>query len=386
MGVRWALGIVVVLGVVGVVAFGQPRLMPGGGERDRVYGQGVGVHAERVDVIAFGSCHKLENSHAVWDAVNGLKGGAGPDVFVFLGDNVYAHGEGMAVLRDKYAELRGLAGVERLFAASDVIGVWDDHDYGPNDSGRENPDREGAQRALLDFLEEPSRSWRRDTAGVYDAEVYGPEGERVQFILLDTRYFRDALSRSDEREAWTNGIGGGYVADWDRGKTMLGEDQWAWLEERLREPAELRVICSSIQVVAEDHRYEKWANLPLERARLFDVIRRTGAEGVVFLSGDRHRAEISRFDVRRAEVGSGDGVGYDLYDVTSSALNTATGRWVNELNRHRVGSQYVENNFGVLEINWEERDGLPAGVEMRIHGEDGREVLRQHVAFVELRR
>ena len=77
---------------------------------------------------------------------------------------------------------------------------------------------------------------------------------------------------------------------------MLGEDQWAWLEEQLRTPAEVRLIASSIQVVAEDHGWEKWMNFPHERERLYRLIRETRAEGVVFLSGDRHLAELSMMD------------------------------------------------------------------------------------------
>jgi alkaline phosphatase D len=359
-------------------------LLPGGGGGDGVYGEGVGVHGERVSTVAFGSCHRLENAHGVWDSINGLGGGSGPDVFVFLGDNVYADTEDMGVMRGKYERLRSLAGVERLFEESVVLGTWDDHDYGANDAGKGYPKKAESQRALLDFLGEPRRSWRRETEGVYDAEVFGPEGERVQIILLDTRYFRDDLVRREGGGPdWTNGVGGRYGARWDRDATMLGEAQWAWLEARLREPADVRLICSSIQVLAEDHGYEKWANLPRERARLFDVIRRTGAEGVVFLSGDRHRAEISRFDDERAMPGSGSGVGYALFDVTSSALNASGGRWLNELNRHRVGNQFFEDNFGVIEIDWEAR---PVAVEMRVHRSDGREALMHRVVLTELMR
>mgnify|MGYP006280800383 CR=1 FL=1 len=376
-----------VVGLIGAgVVFGQGRILPGGGDGGGgEYGEGVGVHGERVSVVGFGSCHKLGNSHEVWDAVNAVKDGEGPDVWVWLGDNVYADTEDMGEMRAKYERLRSLDGVDELFRESVVLGTWDDHDYGANDAGAEYPKRAESQEALLDFLEEPRRSWRRETPGVYDAEVFGPGGERVQIILLDTRYFRSELSRRERGEwpDWTNGAAGRYVPRWDTDATMLGEDQWEWLEARLREPADVRLICSSIQVVAEDHGFEKWANLPRERARLFDLIRRTGAEGVVFLSGDRHRAELSLFDDERGMPGGGAGVGYDLYDLTSSALNASGGRWVNELNRHRVGSQYLRNNFGVVEIDWESR---PVTVEMRVHGEDGRVVIRHRVSLDDMRR
>ena len=81
---------------------------------------------------------------------------------------------------------------------------------------------------------------------------------------------------------------------------MLGDAQWAWLAERLREPAALRLIVSSIQVLAEGHGWERWSNLPKERQRLFDLIRDTGARSVpVPLRRPSHRRALSR-DERHA--------------------------------------------------------------------------------------
>jgi alkaline phosphatase D len=129
---------------------------------------------------------------------------------------------------------------------------------------------------------------------------------------------------------------------------MLGDDQWKWLEERLREPAEVRLICSGIQVVPEDQPNEKWANLPLERERLFKLIGQTGAGGVVFLSGDRHHGEISAAPPEA-------GAGYPLYDVTSSGMNCPHKPW-REPNRLRVGEMLCTDNFGVIEIDWTKAD------------------------------
>ena len=113
----------------------------------------------------------------------------------------------------------------------------------------------------------------------------------MQVILLDTRWFRSALKPSDDR-----GKPGKerYLPDADPAKTMLGEAQWRWLEEQLRQPAELRLLVSSIQVVAEGHGWERWGNFPLERQRLYRLIADTRAQGVVFLSGDRHVGALYR--------------------------------------------------------------------------------------------
>src|SRR5262249_38225405 len=135
------------------------------------------------------------------------------------------------------------------------------------------------------------------------------------------------------------------LPDNDEKKTILGEAQWQWLEKQLRAPAELRLLCSSIQLVPEDHGYEKWMNLPLERARLFKLLQATKANGVVVLSGDRHLAELSAMDA---------GIGYPLFDLTSSGLNQGYTRgWRKlEANRHRVMTMNVGNNFGLVTIDW----------------------------------
>jgi alkaline phosphatase D len=225
-----------------------------------------------------------------------------------------------------------------------VLAVWDDHDYGVNDAGADYPKRAESQQVFLDFFGEPKASPRRRREGIYDARVFGPAGRRVQVILLDTRYFRSPLKRAEGGEqSW-----GRYVPDDDPSKTMLGDVQWAWLEEQLRVPAEVRLVVSSIQVVAEDHGWEKWANLPRERRRLFDLIRRTGAAGLLFVSGDRHLAELSMTD---------GGVGYPLYDLTASALNKSSQRWrPYEVNRHRVGTMNWGDNFGLITIDWAAKD------------------------------
>src|SRR5207247_2149539 len=142
-----------------------------------------------------------------------------------------------------------------------------------------------------DFWSLPADDPRRSRPGVYHAAIYGPPGKRLQVILLDTRYFRSPLKVTDQPDAPGKER---YVPDDDPGKTMLGETQWGWLAQRLREPAELRLIVSSTQLVAEGHGWERWGNFPRERQRFYDLIRDTRANGVMVLSGDRHIGAIYR--------------------------------------------------------------------------------------------
>ncbi|MFX7969089.1 alkaline phosphatase D family protein, partial [Acinetobacter baumannii] len=89
---------------------------------------------------------------------------------------------------------------------------------------------------------------------------------------------------------------GWYVPNLDPAATLLGETQWAWLAERLAEPADVRLLCSSVQLAAEGTGWEGGSNFPLERQRLVDLIREKRAEGVVVISGDMHYADLSRWD------------------------------------------------------------------------------------------
>lgn len=273
--------------------------------------------------IAFGSCSRETLPQPLWRQVAAAR----PDVWVWLGDNIYGDTSDMAVMRAKYARQKGHPDYQTLLARTRVIGTWDDHDYGLNDGGKEFTARAASQQALLDFLDEPADSPRRLRAGVYESYTYGPAGRQVKVILLDTRYHRDAPGPDGD---------------------VLGEEQWAWLERELRgSRAQVHLIGSGIQVVAEDHRFEKWANFPAARARLFRLVGETRAPGVVFLSGDRHIAEVSRV--------SGTAAGYPLYDVTSSGLtHTWRERW-EEVNRHRVGENVIALNYGLLHVDWDAR-------------------------------
>ncbi len=331
-----------------------------------------------VSRIAFGSCHDprmpkvplpiLGSDRDIWDAIREAK----PDVFVFLGDNIYAKTEDMAVMRAEYAKLAADEGFQRLRRSVPLLATWDDNDYGRSDVGAEYPKKAESQAIFLEFFGVPKLSPRWGREGIYDSVVVGPAGRRVQFILLDTRYFREALvKRGSGEPPPPPDRAGPYVPTRDTSTTMLGDVQWKWLGEQLRVPAELRIIASSIQVISEEHGYEKWANFPHERERLFRLIRETKAKGVVFVSGDRHHAEISQLE---------GAVEYPLYDVTSSSLNKPR-VWTIEANRHRVGDMYFRSNFGLMTIDWESEKPV---VRMEIRDSGGKPVRTQEVGFSDL--
>lgn len=292
--------------------------------------------------IVFGSCLD-KTEHPMLDRTLTFP----MDLFIFLGDNIYADTTHMTVMRAKYDALKKSRFFGQLRQKTKVLATWDDHDFGANDAGASYPMRVESQRAFLDWLEVPANSPQRRQEGVYHSEVFGPVGRRVQVILLDTRYFRSGLSHGNHG---FEPSGGPYVANPDPQATMLGPAQWDWLERQFEQPAELRLVISSIQFVAEFAGCEAWANLPREKERFLGVIRKSRASGVVFLSGDRHWSELSRMD---------GPLGYPLYDLTCSAMTQKHTRGTPTPNRFRHQTKtYHEANAGRMRIDWGRADPL----------------------------
>lgn len=314
--------------------------------------------------IAFGSCIKQQNPAPLYADILDYD----PQLFLYIGDNIYGDSDDMAVLRAKYKVLGEKAGFRDLKKSAVVLATWDDHDYGVNDGGAGYKQREASQRLFSEFWSDVPDSPRRARAGVYDAHVFGPPGKRVQVILLDTRYFRSDLKKGERR------VGGPYYPNDDPQATMLGEAQWKWLEKQLRVPAEVRVVASSIQLVPTAAGQETWANLPLQRDRFMKLISTTRANGVFVISGDRHWADFSRTTA---------GVPYPLYDFTSSSINQLHARGTPTENRHRLLDRtFHEENFGAIDIDW---SGEDPQITVSIVDLDGKKQLSHTLHLSELR-
>ncbi|MDP1554050.1 MAG: alkaline phosphatase D family protein [Hyphomonas sp.] len=271
------------------------------------------------------------------------------DLFLMIGDNVYGDRDGPAYvnnqpeldeLRESFRDLAAREDFRAVRAKFPMMVAWDDHDYGANDAGREFPFRRLAERIHERFwgLEnEDVGAW----PGTYYARAFGPEGQRTQVIVLDTRFFRSALTPTEE---WGKKGKERYMPSADPEQDMLGNDQWTWLENRLQDPADLRLIVSSIQVLPTDgHGYEAWATMPLEQQRLYRLVRETEANGVVFVSGDRHTAFLYKDDAA---------LPYPAYEITASSLNVSFATTTTEMDRAQLGEGYPPENYGAIGIDW----------------------------------
>lgn len=328
------------------------------------------MRAQELDrtVIAFGSCVHQDRPQPIWQAVLADE----PEVFVFLGDNIYGDSEDPAVLQAKYAQLGAVDGFQRLRDQADVVAIWDDHDYGVNDGGIEYPSKEASRQVMLDFWNEPEDSDRRTRPdGIYTSYDYGEAGQKVQLILLDLRWNRSSLVEVTDpakREARLAQAMGPYDANLSAAATMLGEAQWQWLQRQLEVDADLRIIGSSIQLLADFTGWESWANFPADRQRFFQLLQAAPVVPTVIISGDTHWSEFSRIEDA--------GLPFALVEMTSSGL---TEEWhAISPNRHRVGDAFAVANYGLMEVDW---SGASPVLEMSIRDEHGATLIQQTVSF-----
>lgn len=290
--------------------------------------------------IAFGSCaHQDKEQPMLQKAVK-----LNPDLFIYLGDNIYGDTRDMNVLKNKYEKLASKAEFQELKKSTKILSVWDDHDFGENDKGRHYPFKKESKEIFMNFWEVPQNSERRTHDGIYGSEYVKLGDKTLQIIMLDTRTFRDDLLKNEPKNsAYKND----YVPYTKKDSTILGNKQWKWLENELLKKADIRIIASSLQFGHEYNGYESWTNMPHEQAKFVDLIAKTKANGVVFISGDVHWGEISKMKTNNS---------YPLYDVTSSGI---TQTWTStESNKNRIGDEIIQNNIGLIEIFYKDKEPL----------------------------
>lgn len=309
--------------------------------------------------IAFGSCIQQNRAMTFWDTIATER----PQVFMAIGDNVYGdtrwRGQAdLPTLRAAYARLAEREEFQRFRSRVPMLATWDDHDFGMNDAGGNFAFKSLAENLFERFWNSPAEVTRRP--GVYHSAIYGPEGRRVQVILLDTRFFRSELASLPYQDPPPPL--GSFIPSTDPHATLLGKRQWDWLERELARPADVRLVVSSIQVLTEAHGFEKWANFPAERTRLLALLRKAG--NAVLLSGDRHQAGVYH------DADSG------LWELTSSSLNLAFGSGRPEPDKLRQQGLFSEENYALIDFDWATRtlalrlrkakDGSPLGADQSI--------------------
>jgi len=231
----------------------------------------------------------------------------------------------------------------------------------------------------------------------YSVDLVGKDPtQRVKFLFLDTRWHRghhcfpsiaSKIPLGAGISAGVRWILAGFNINkvwplWDcMGTSVLGEEQWQWLEAELRHSqASVHVVVSSIQVLTTNPTVEGWGHFPRERQRLIRLLGR-GVSGLFVLSGDVHHAEI--LDPLASIDSTSNPKKQSFLEVTSSGLTHDCSQpfygdmcqpLLDHYNRNRfddTSNYYIGRNFGQLLIDWDKKS-----TEVLIKNIEGEIVLR----------
>ena len=283
--------------------------------------------------VAIGSCTYINepefdrpgtpygDNYEIFTAIAALK----PDLMLWLGDNVYLREPEFfseSRMRHRNAHTRALPEMQPLLGAAHNYAIWDDHDYGPNDSDRSYSHKNVALQVFKDFWCNPQYG-TDELPGVFGRFVWGD----IEFFLLDDRYHRSPNRMPEGPD-----------------KVMFGPRQMQWLKEALANSwAPFKIVVGGNQMINPLTMFEGFGNFHHEQQDLLNWIRDSKTRGVIFLSGDRHHTELLRVTMEGF---------YPLYEYTSSPLTSGTHPPGKEAeNPARIYGVFEKRNFGMLHFS-----------------------------------
>jgi alkaline phosphatase D len=284
--------------------------------------------------IAFGSCTYVNDtefdrpgkpygqSDSIFNVISSLK----PNAMIWGGDNIYLREgdfETQTNMENRYIKAREVPSIQKLLSTCPQYAVWDDHDFGPNDS---HSSFQYKKESLAAFKE----MWGNSNYGFPQNENNCITGKvsinDVDLYLLDNRSFR--------------------IPPGTEGLTpqMLGKEQILWLMEDLKtSKASFKLIALGSQVLSSVADFENYANYTEERDYLILLLEKNNIKNVVFLTGDRHFCELSEVKLES---------GTRLLDLTSSPLTSKPYGNSKEINSNRVEGTFVgEQNFAHISFS-----------------------------------
>jgi len=271
--------------------------------------------------FGLGSCLDQDYPQPIWTAIEAEQ----LNHFVFLGDNVYGDLPTGSLFKMRYAYKKQRSILPEFLDQIEIFPIWDDHDYGINDGGGDYKLKKDAKKMFLDFWKIPQNDIRHKREGIYFSDEKIFFDKKFKLIFLDTRYFRSELIK----------VGDAYIKNEDINATILGKRQWDWFSNELKDDFDFLIVFSSIQILAKDHRFEKWSNFPKERKKILDHLNEFQGKALL-VSGDRHRGGIYKKN--------------DLYEITASSLNKP-GSDNFESDKYLLGKTFPEENYGTIEIS-----------------------------------
>lgn len=314
--------------------------------------------------FAIGSCHYVNEESAdrngkpygsdfeIFDAIYEKR----PDFMVWLGDNTYLREpdwNSRTGILHRYTHTRSLPIMQPLLASTHHYAIWDDHDFGPNDSDGSFWNKKITSEIFKLFWGNPNYDVI-DKGGITGTFQWGD----LQFFLMDNRYYRTSNRN--------------FATD----RQLLGKEQIDWLINALASSqATFKFIAIGGQVLSTEAMHENYATFPNEQRYLLDKIREAKIEGVIFLDGDRHHTGLSRMQESKSV--------YPIYDLTCSSLTAGAYPNKEELNQYRLEETlYGDHNFGLLNVSGPRTDRV---LKMTIFDKKGDEVWSKEIKANDLK-
>ncbi len=278
-----------------------------------------------------------------------------PQFMMWLGDNFYlreADWNSKTGIMHRYTHTRSLPEMQAMLGGMHHYAIWDDHDFGPNNSDRSFRLKKVTDKAFRDFFPSPNY--------IFDEGVTSHvQWADCEFFMLDNRYWRSPNKRSDIENP-----------------DVLGEDQIEWLLDALvNSYASFKFVAIGGQflnplIAGENHT----ACAPKERKRIIEAIQKLKINGVIFLTGDIHKSELSEYKIAG---------GYPLYDLTISPLTAGVSTYNAEKNPlHVEGTLVKEKAFAKIDVFGSRKERT---LRITAFGSDGQEYWKKEIKASDLK-
>jgi alkaline phosphatase D len=239
--------------------------------------------------------------------------------------------------------------------------IWDDHDFGPDNSGSSYGLKDVSREIFMRYWCNPF--YGEDQKGIYSQLSYSD----MDLFLTDDRYFRSADEFADSVNGKPNPE-----------KHFFGQKQLHWLEDALVQSlATFKIIVVGSQTLNPMSRDEGFYKYSYEYHELMEFLNENHIKGVLFLTGDRHHSEIVKAERKD---------NYELYDITvspfTSGVAKVSGTEIN--NPARVPGSLVEKrNYARISVRGKKNERTCM---VQFVGEDGKTLYNWSVTEQQLTR
>lgn len=245
--------------------------------------------------VAFGACAGYTPWHEkTWNTIASHN----PTAFLFLGDNVYIDNPTRrAVQQYCYYRRQSRPEYRLLISSTPLYAIWDDHDF-TIDDGQGGPETNKPEwkipvwRTFMNNWINPYYAGGgEDQPGCWFDFSIGD----VDFFMLDGRYYRMDPKKNEN-------------------PSMLGEAQKKWLFQKLRaSTGTFKILASPVPWAfgVKPGSKDPWQGFKAEREEIFLFLEANKIDGVILISGDRHRSEARAIEREN---------GYTLYEFENARL------------------------------------------------------------------